>query len=574
MAAFGSFTFVLHSHLPYVLAHGKWPHGTDWLNEAGAETYVPLLETLDRLVAEGISPKVTIGITPVLAEMLASEAFREEFRGYLRDKVARAEADWDRFHALGEEHYADLALFWRRYYEGVTAAFDKTYGGDLVGAFRRLQDGGHIEILTSAATHGYLPLLGRDESVQAQVKQGIATYRRHFDRAPKGIWLPECAYRPRYKWSRPVGDAQPVLRKGVDEFLSENDLRYFIVDSHLLKGGKAIGVYADRFEALKRLWANFEAQYVPREEEPEKSPYDVYLVSSEPISKRPVAVFTRDPRTGVQVWSGEHGYPGDGWYLEFHKKHMQSGLRYWRITGTKADLGSKEPYVPARTEERVRENASHFVGLVKRILGEYSGSTGRRGILVAPFDTELFGHWWFEGPRWLYYVLRWLHDSSEVELRTCGEYLEAHSPVQVISLPEGSWGEGGFHWIWLNDWTVWTWRLIYEAEDRMASIASRWARLEDPGFQRTARQMARELLLLESSDWQFLISTWSARDYAEHRAVEHHEKFKRLAAMAEATAQGQGVSKADLAFLQECEASDAVFPDVDLRWWAGVEYPP
>lgn len=570
----GSFTFVLHSHLPYVLAHGKWPHGTDWLNEAAAECYVPLLDTLNQLVAEGISPKVTLGITPVLAEMLASDAFKEEFKGYLQDKIQRAGQDWEGFQAQGEKHLAGLALFWRRWYEGILGAFTGRYNQDLVGAFRGLQDEGHVEVMTSAATHGYLPLLGTDESVQAQVKQGIAAYRRHFGRSPKGMWLPECAYRPRYKWSRPGTDAPPTLRKGVDEFLSENGLQYFIIDSHLLKGGRAIGVYADRFEALKRLWATFEAQYVPREEEAEKSPYDVYLVSSEPSSKRPVALFTRDPRTGVQVWSGEHGYPGDGWYLEFHKKHMASGLRYWRVTGPKVDLGTKEPYDPGRTEERVRENASHFVATVKEVLGEHYRATGREGVLVAPFDTELFGHWWFEGPRWLYYVLKWIHASPEVQLKSCGEYLEAHAPMQVINLPEGSWGEGGYHWIWLNDWTAWTWRLIYEAEDRMTSIASRWAGLEDPGFQRIAHQMARELLLLESSDWQFLISTWSARDYAEHRAAEHYEKFKRLAAMAEASAAGQGVSKEDVAFLEQCEASDSIFPDVDLRWWARLDYPP
>ncbi len=159
----GSFTFVLHSHLPYVLAHGKWPHGTDWLNEAAAESYVPLLDTLNRLVAEGVSPKLTLGITPVLAEMLASDAFREEFRGYLQDKVQRAGEDHDQFLAQGEKYLAELALFWRRHFQATLEAFEGRYRRDLVGAFRALQDGGHIEIMTSAATHGYLPLLGTDD---------------------------------------------------------------------------------------------------------------------------------------------------------------------------------------------------------------------------------------------------------------------------------------------------------------------------------------------------------------------------------------------------------------------------
>jgi 1,4-alpha-glucan branching enzyme len=256
----GYFALVLHSHLPYVLSHGTWPHGTDWLVEAAAETYIPLLNVLRRLVNEGISPRITIGVTPVLAEQLADDRFREEFRAYLHLKQEVARENEGEFLRRGDQQLADLAHFWWRYYEDIERDFEERYGGDLVGALRQLQEEGHIEVMTSAATHGYLPLLGRDTSVEAQVRLGVESYRRHFGRDPAGIWLPECGYRPRYPWQRPVGPSgsgagmKPELRKGVEEFVAEAGLRYFIVDSHLLAGGEALGVYIDRFEALRRLW--------------------------------------------------------------------------------------------------------------------------------------------------------------------------------------------------------------------------------------------------------------------------------------------------------------------------------
>lgn len=576
MAVKGAFTFVLHGHLPYVVAHGRWPHGMDWLNEAAAETYIPLLDAFWGLVEEGISPKVTMGLTPVLCEQLRHPDFVSEFKEYLAAKIKASERDEAEFAATGRQQLVPVARMWREFYSGILQRFEGVYGEDVVGAFARLQDGGHIEIITCAATHGYLPLLGEDTSVQAQIRAGVHTYRRHFGREPRGIWLPECAYRPRYRWRNPLDpEASPVLRKGVEEFLSEERLRYFIIDTPLLRGGRAIGVYIERFEALRELWRHFEAQYKPAEEDVEKSPYELYLVGSTP-GRAPVAVFTRDPKTGLQVWSGEHGYPGDGWYLDFHKKHFPGGNRYWRVTSAKSDLADKQPYEPGMVESRLTENADHFTHLVVSTLQAEARAEGAgdKHILCAPYDAELFGHWWFEGPRWLVKVLRNIARSGEVELRTCAEHLERARPSTVISLPEGSWGQGGFHWIWLNDWTKWTWKHIYEAEARMRELASRYAESADERVQSILRQLARELLLLEASDWQFLISTWSARDYAELRVSVHYENFTRLARMLESYASGGHLEEGEWTFLGECEKRDAVFPDVDPRWWAKVDYPP
>ncbi len=572
----GSFSFVLHAHLPYVIAHGKWPHGMDWLNEAAAETYIPILNVLHELLDEGVAPKLTLGITPVLTEQFADDDFKSEFAGYLEMKIQAAIEDEKGFNAYHEPHLARLAAMWRQLYTQTKIDFEEKYDRDLVAAFRRLQDRGILEIITCGATHGYLPLLSQDTSVQAQVKMAVKSYRRHYGRDPRGIWLPECAYRPRYKWAPPVDSSlgrEPYLRKGVDEFLSENDLNYFIIDSHLLKGGKAIGVYIDRFEALRQLWAQYEREYLPREEDTEKSPYELYLVTSSPEAKRPVAIFTRDPKTGLQVWSGEHGYPGDGWYLDFHKKHFPGGHRYWRVTSAKSDLADKKLYEPEKAAERIPENADHFVWLVKTILSEHRQASGRSGMVTAPYDAELFGHWWFEGPRFLKHVLAKMAADPEIRLTTCSEELDRHQPTQVISLPEGSWGEGGYHFVWLNDHTAWTWRHIYEDEVRMQRLAREHGDNGDPNIQRLLKQAARELLLVQASDWQFLISTWAARDYAEMRFERHHEDFLRLADFVEQYAREGTLSDGQWRFLEDVQRRDDLFPDIEIGWFKEVEFP-
>jgi len=354
----------------------------------------------------------------------------------------------------------------------------------------------------------------------------------------------------------------------LEEILAENDLEYFIVDSALLKGGKAIGVYIDRFEALRRLWSQFASQYRERPEDREKTPRQVYLVGIPVKGKGPVAAFTRDPRTGLQVWSGEHGYPGDGWYLDFHKKHYPGGHRYWRVTSSKSDLAEKEEYNPDKAAQRVPENAMHFVGLVKGILREYHNQTGKKGILCAPFDAELFGHWWFEGPQWLSQILTRMDQDPELELTTCGRFLDEARPVEVVSLPEGSWGQGGYHYIWLNELTEWTWRHIYEDEARLAALLREFGKKLDHNLEAILTQTVRELLLLEASDWQFLISTWSARDDAESRLVEHHQAFQRLAAMAERYGRGEWVDPGEWNFLGECRQRDKLFPFLKLEWFA------
>ena len=550
----GHLVLVLHTHLPWVLGHGRWPHGQDWLHEAIAECYVPLLRMIDRMVEDGVSPQLTIGITPVLAEMLASPRLREDFAEYCEERTWRAEEDRKEFRRFHAGEISTLAAHWSEFYEFALDDFRRTYKSDILGALRRLQDEGHIEILTSAATHGYLPLLGTQANVSAQVRAGVATYRRHFGRAPKGIWLPECAYRPGGAWTG-SGGRREGARPGLERVLAANGLAFFFVDTHLVAGGTPMGTYEDRIAG----------DMVAKRRKPTgQSPNEPHAVIAK--GGKRLAVYARDPRSSTQVWSADYGFPGDGAYLEFHRKKGPQGLRYHRVTDRRTPLDAKEVYAPEAAAKRAAVHAEHFIGLVRGTLAAFHREHGRPGVVVAPFDTELFGHWWFEGPQWLEHVLRGLQE--DVTPLTASAVLERHPPASAIRLPEGSWGLGGAHYVWNNDDTVWVWDVVYRAEDAFLQFVNAAKGKRRPELKRVAAQLARELLILESSDWPFLITTRSARDYAEARVKLHADAFDELLAVGKRVLEAS-LTKADEALLRELEMRDAPFPEIDLGWWTG-----
>jgi 1,4-alpha-glucan branching enzyme len=516
----------------------------DWLYEAAAEAYLPLLGILERLAAEGIPPRVNISFTPVLMAQLKDPSFRRGFDAYVRMKIDIAASDGDSFRKTGHP-LLPLSVYWGDWYRTILHDFHDRFHGDIILGFRSLQDRGQIEILTSAATHSYFPLLGKDASIRHQVRQGLHVYRHCFGREARGFWLPECAYRPAYAWKPPFGEGEPYPRLGVDEILAQEGVRYFFVDAHLLKGGEARGVYIDRFPGLKLLWEKSRREYKPADEV-DHDPYSAYAAYPSNLP-----FFARDEVSGSQVWSRHMGYPGDGGYLEFHKKHFPGGLRYWRITSGDADLALKQPYDPAAASSRLDEHAAHFVSVVESALKDKDA-----GVVAALYDTELFGHWWFEGPEWLYRVIKNLVRSS-VQPLAAGECLEKLPPQTVISLSEGSWGQGGFHWTWLNDETSWIWKRIYQIEEAEEQIRPRASVLN----RRILRQFYREKFLLESSDWPFLISTWTARDYAENRAAEHFSRAKELATWLQSE---RSLAPAEEILLQVYEKEDGLFEEIVL----------
>lgn len=548
-----TFCLVLHAHLPLVLRHGRWPHGSDWLAEAALECYLPILAAAERLIARGISPKWTINISPVLAEQLAAPDFRAELEFYVENRRQACRENLEQFRRSGRGDLAALAQFWQATLDGMWELFLRR-GGNLLAAFADLDRAGHLEVITCAATHGYLPLLSRDESIHLQLRAAIETHRRHFGRPPRGIWLPECAYRPR-------GGQPAAVRQGIEEFLARYGLRFFVADYHVLAGGSAPSPYRDWVPALRTLAQGETPSALPRGE---PSPYRTYRVVS-PGGTGAAAAFVRDPRSTLQVWSRDAGYPGDFAYLEFHKKHFPGGIRYWRVTDRFRDLGTKRVYDPRGAEDRSEAHARHFVALVATTLAELDR---RPALLCAPYDAELFGHWWFEGPVWLERVTQGLQENGVVPL-TLSEALEACPPEAVVSLREGSWGEGGDHRVWLNPETQWVWDRIWSAEQRLFGLLGQLGPEPPALLRRIAAQACRELLLLQASDWPFLITTWSARDYAERRAGEHAAALEQLVGMGERLRAGEGPGHDGERLLSDLERADFCFPGLDTGWVSG-----
>ncbi|MGE5593898.1 MAG: 1,4-alpha-glucan branching protein domain-containing protein [Betaproteobacteria bacterium] len=572
----GSLVFVFHSHIPYCRKAGMWPFGEEWLYEAMLESYIPLLKLLwtiprePSVAAQGCGPGmagpgaaelstaprrapvgVTLGITPVLLDQLDDDYMREGFLRWAEARLARAENDRGRFRLAGDRARERQAAAYCERYGRAINAFRSEYACDIAGAFGELQERGVVEIITSAATHAYLPLLREDTSIRAQLAAGCESYTRRFGRAPRGIWLPECAYRP-----------------GLEDYLQALGLEYFFVDRHAVEGGEPIGIASGQ-QRLKDGGAGARAgggattgaapgAVGSEAARPEggklgRTTFKPYLVSGSRV-----ACFGRNERVTTQVWSSWLGYPGDGVYREFHKKDDVSGLQYWRVTSRDTDLGAKEVYDADAASARVREHAAHFVGLVHELVNDWWVKTGEHGVVVAPYDTELFGHWWYEGVEWLGEVLKGLSGSAWLAARSAGQVLDEHPPQEAIDVPESSWGRGGGHDVWFNDGTAWMWEIIHAAEARVKRLA---ALCEPDGGRSAGRpagqlegggcacpdfldsikaQALREFFLLVSSDWPFLVTERQATEYGARRFREHAERFDRLMDYAEEVLEAAG----------------------------------
>ena len=535
-----AFAFVLHGHLPYARNSGRWPHGEEWLHEAILGTYLPLASTLLDLRDAKVPYRLTIGLTPVLLEQLADKDIIDRFEEYAADQQRRAEEDVRRFADLGDYSFESLATRYVDHMSRVLRVFRRTISRDLVGAFADLIRTGHLELLTSAATHGYLPLLKRPDVIRAQLANGVASTRRHTGIDPAGIWLPECAYTP-----------------GLERYLEELRLTHFIIDAALLEGGEARATTVAPL-VVHRLpqWASGDGiMSEVRYGEPGRAD----LLSPYLVGESRVAVVARHPRVSGQVWSALHGYPGDSLYREFHRKDDVSGLRYWRVTDSSSGLDQKQPYDWDAAFDRTNSHAAHFVSLVRSELEDHRRATGREGLLVAAFDLELFGHWWFEGVSWLGSALRRFAEEGLATTSLDG-YLTKDPPREATHIRRGSWGKNNDDSTWLNDRTAWTWPELERAAKRMEEIAT----YADRGAlrRRAVAQAMRELLIAQASDWQFLITTGQADEYARERFRTHLLRFERCGEIARSGSGGD-----DLAKLEDL---DNPFPDVDWSAYAAA----
>ncbi|MBA3875211.1 MAG: DUF1957 domain-containing protein, partial [Anaerolineae bacterium] len=453
------------------------------------------------------------------------------------------------------------AKYYQKNFEAIKYAFHNRFNRDIIGAFRRLQEEGLIEIITSAATHAYLPLLSRDSSINAQIKAAVQSYERLFGRKPKAIWLPESAYRPAYI----AEDGH--TRAGLETFLEQNDLHLFFSETNAITGGQPVGVAAGEvigpYSEIKRRYVIPPNPAFQISERPATTykPYFVSEASSEDHSD--VTVIGRNNKTVMQVWGTTEAYPGDFDYREFYKKAGTSGLQYWRITDVKTDFASKDYYHPEWAAYKIDQHAEHFAHLVGDLLRDYQQQSGEFGFIASNFDTELFGHWWYEGVAWLGQVLRHLASIRDIELTTASEFIQRHPTKDGLHIPESSWGSNGTHFNWDNIETHWMWQPIHDAEVHMESLVARFPEANDDQHL-LLNQIARELLLLQSSDWPFLITTGQAREYAIQRFNQHLERFNKLIDSLDSGAP-------DRSLAENYYELDKLFPEIDYRWFAALE---
>jgi 1,4-alpha-glucan branching enzyme len=488
--------------MPYVKKNGVFPVGEDWLYKVMSDTYLPLLGMLSQLQHEGVSSCMALTLTPVLVEQLADDYIKERFVTYLETMAEHAGEDVQDFEYFNDEERKELAAGYRDTYIRKKLAF-QSIGGDLLGAILEFEDAGLIETLTSSATHAFLP--GLDErSVRAQVRIGVQSYEERTGRAPAGFWLPECAY-----------------HKGVEDILAEEGVRYFLVDQSAM-GGRA-STYA---------WL---------------------------AGGTPVAALSRSQSAHVSVWD-EEGYPSDARYLDSTKYYHNSGLLYWSVTGADVPIDEKRVYVP---DEARRGALGHAEGFVNDIVSELSSAPrdddGRSPIVLASYDTELFGHGWREGLYWMEILLRSLQSASSIELVTPSRYLDVNPPSARVELEETTWGTNRDSSTWFNNSTDWMWKEIGRSSEELYRLLDQ--DLERSEEERLALvQAARELLLLESSDWPYMVAKDRAAGYATERFNAHLERF-RLASGA------VGKKGRDLpqAALSEIEEQDSLVPALDTR---------
>lgn len=491
----GSFCLVLHSHLPWLLRHGAWPVGEDWLYQAWAHSYLPVVEALDRLAAQGHRDLLTLGVTPVLAAQLDHPAALRAMHTWLADWQLRAH----------EAHVTDPALATREHRAAAHALEiferDWRHGGSPV--LRRLADDGVVELLGGPATHPFAPLLpGRVR--RFLLDAGLRDHALRLGRRAAGIWAPECGYAP--------GLEQDYAAAGVERFL---------VDGPAMRGDTA---------------------------------------TARPVDGTDVVAFGRDLEVTYRVWSPRAGYPGGPHYRDFHTFDHTTGLKPARVTGRRVAPQDKKPYDPTRAAAAVARDAADFVAVVRARLDDLRRRHGRPGLVVSAFDTELFGHWWHEGPDWLAAVLTAL-PAAGVRVTTLRGAVEAGHVGEPVVLPASSWGSG-------KDWRVWDGAVEPAVRDVVADNADVATRLlaavdgaaPTAGRDATLDALATQAALALSSDWAFMVTKDSAAHYARRRAAEHRDRVRELTDLLPAGRHAEAAARA-AAF----SAQDDVFGRLDAR---------
>ena len=520
----GYLCLVLHGHLPFV-RHPELREclEEDWFFEALTEVYLPLLEMFDRLKKEGIDFPVAVGLSPTLTTMLTDPLLTSRYDEHLDNLIRLAESECRR--TADSPEFAMLARMYLERFSRTRELWVDRFHRNLVGAFRSLRETSSLELITTAATHGFLPLMEVcPEAIRTQVELGCQSFERHFGNRPDGFWLPECGYTP-----------------AIDQALAQARIRYSFLETHGL----------------------LHAQPAPK-----------FGVHAPVRSPEGVALFGRDPETTRQVWSSLEGYPGDEWYREFYRDigfdleeeylrpflyhggfRVATGIKYFRITG-KSEW--KEPYQPQRALAKAQEHAGNFLFNRERQIEHLRNRMGQPPVVVGMYDAELFGHWWFEGPVWLEHLFRKFSACREVvQLTTPSKALSLVSKVQEVAPHLSTWGWKGYNEVWLQGANAWVYRHLHRAAWRMGELVA--TRPEAAGIVRRAlNQALRELLLAQASDWTFILGQGTASDYARTRLIQHLIRFTSLYEQLQR-------DSIDEKWLGSVENQDNLFPFLDYR---------
>ncbi|HZK42737.1 MAG TPA: glycoside hydrolase family 57 protein [Syntrophomonadaceae bacterium] len=483
---------VLHSHIPYVKHQGRWPFGEVWLFEAMAETYIPFLKNWMNMKQEGKEAKITLSLSPVLLEQLNSKYIQKEFINYLKEREALALEDERFFLGHGDKELATVASIYYKFYRDIRRDFITDFDMEIVGVLKSLLKNGDIEIITSAATHAYLPLIDKP-SLEHQVILSKQTYEKMFGAEPKGFWLPECGY-----------------SSGVEDILIEHDFSYFYVDSHAIEGGRPIEIFSQDFVDEEVKMETFASTGL--------STYRPYRLKDKDIT-----VFGRNSMISHQVWSADYGYPGDEDYREFHKTFERSGFKYWKITDRNKPKHKKVVYDYKQAELRAHLHAAHFIDSLENTSREAVKLGFPEPLIVGCYDTELFGHWWWEGTKWLDLVMRSVSKSNILEFVLPSQIGAVKHEAEIF---DSSWGLGGKHFVWENKETTWMWDIIKKSGGEYEELNS--INISSDLGQRAKNMALRELMLIQSSDWLFMVTNNSTKDYAMKRFFEHYTKFLRI----------------------------------------------
>jgi 1,4-alpha-glucan branching enzyme len=528
---FGYLSLVLHGHIPWCKKSGTWPAGEEWLMEAMNETYIPFLNIMRELKDNKVRTAITINITPILAEQLADEYMKQRFTEYMENLILRAKKDIHRF--INKPIRKKIAEFHLKNLEITLDSFYHNYYRDLLGTFKWLQNEGMIELITCGATHGFLPLFESDSGIFSQIQLAVDTHKEYFNKEPKGIWLPECAYRPKdYKSGR--------VRESIDYWLNNSGIKYFFVDSHGI-------LNAEMLEEKNNIGLNTNFGH---------------------NLKTGLSVFGRNIRTSRQVWDSNIGYPGNEYYREFHKKDHESGLHYWRITSKEFTKSEKQIYNIEKAEEMVESHSKHFISLICEELNQFLDKFETNGIVISPYDFELYGHWWMEGISWLKEIFELIHIHEDIDLINISDYMtKFKDKFSVIKMAESSWGEGGHFQVWKNPEHSWIWPYINGSIKEFENVLD-LNQNPDEWAKRILQQAARELLLMEGSDWPFLLYTKQAKEYANQRFHHHHQRYNKLIWAAKDLNDKNRISIREL---EEIETIDSCFRDINIDYFRKIK---